>query len=84
MVAAPGYEPPLTSTMMQAVVLGERELLQKITADIALATKASTPVVLVLVLVLRQYRVIKSYLISPDFQPPVAGYAPRLVDAAVT
>ncbi|WP_323543650.1 hypothetical protein [Xanthomonas campestris] len=70
--------------MMQAVVLGERELLQKITADIALATKASTPVVLVLVLVLRQYRVIKSYLISPDFQPPVAGYAPRLVDAAVT
>ncbi|MDC8746707.1 hypothetical protein NY751_11600 [Xanthomonas campestris] len=70
MVAAPGYEPPLTSTMMQAVVLGERELLQKITADIALATKASTPVVLVLVLVLvlRQYRVIKSYSNSMAFQ----------------
>ncbi|WDJ98124.1 hypothetical protein JH262_22025 [Xanthomonas campestris pv. incanae] len=66
MVAAPGYEPPLTSTMMQAVVLGERELLQKITADIALATKASTPVVLVLVL--RQYRVIKSYSNSMAFQ----------------
>ncbi|MGW8275741.1 hypothetical protein [Xanthomonas axonopodis] len=26
----------------------------------------------------------KTYLISPDLQPPVAGSAPRWVDAAVT